>query len=298
LNAKDTFLHLGRFNIKDGSQTRFWLDTWLGNKPLKEKFPSLFNTVRRKQDSIATVLSTPILNISFRRNLVGTNLTNWNRIVASLQHLNLSLERDVFVWGLSVSGIFTVKFMYAALINNGVRVPQDIWQTKLPLKIKIFMWYLKRGVILTKDNLARRNWHGDKTCSVCHSLETTQHLFFNCSYAKFLWRSIHILFAIPPPQNINDLFVHWSKQGRKKYNTLLLTAAAALMWAIWLTRNEIVFDKYKPKSFLQVLFRGTHWLRQWAKLQRHDDLKDQLISVAQFLETSALEFFGSTGWQS
>ena len=65
MNVKDTFLELGRFNIKDGSQTRFWLDTWLGNKPLKDKFSSLFNIVRRKQDSIATVLSTPILNISF-----------------------------------------------------------------------------------------------------------------------------------------------------------------------------------------------------------------------------------------
>jgi hypothetical protein len=33
---------------------------------------------------------------------------------------------------------------------------------KIPLKTKIFMWYLKRGVILTKDNLARRNWNGIK----------------------------------------------------------------------------------------------------------------------------------------
>jgi hypothetical protein len=63
-------------------------------------------------------------------------------------------------------------------------------------------------------------------------------------------------------------------------------------------RNEIVFDKCKPKSLLQVLFRGTHWLRQWASLQRHEDLKDQLISAAKHLETSALAFFGSNGWLS
>jgi hypothetical protein len=50
--------------------------------------------------------------------------------------------------------------------------------------------------------------------------------------------------------NINDLFVHWFKVGNKKYNTLLLTVAAALLWAIWLTRNEVVFDKCKCKSFL------------------------------------------------
>jgi hypothetical protein len=108
---------------------------------------------------------------------MGANLTNWLRIVASLQQGNLLQERDVFVWGLKASGAFTVKSMYDALINNGVRVSQDIWQTKLLMKIKVFMWYLKRGVILTKDNMARRNWTGDKHCCLCNLPETIHHLF-------------------------------------------------------------------------------------------------------------------------
>ena len=185
--------------------------------------------------------------------------------------------------------------MYAKLINNGVRVSQDLWQIKIPTRIKIFLWYLKRGVILTKDNLARRNWNGDKSCCFCHSTETIHHLFFECAYAKFLWRAVHLLFGIAPPLNIDDLFVTWSKMGGVIYNSLLLTAAAALCWTIWLTRNEVVFDKCRPKTFLQVLFRGTHWLRQWARLQRRDDLRDQLTLAGQHLETSALHFFSSSG---
>ena len=119
--------------------------------------------------------------------------------------------------------------------------------------------------------------------------------FFDCFYAKFLWCSIHILYGIVPPTSTSDLFESWSKQGNKKLNTLLLTAAAALLWAIWISRNEIVFDKCKPKSFLQVLFRGTHWLHQWASLQRLEGLKDQLVTIAVHLETSALAFFSSNG---
>jgi hypothetical protein len=84
----------------------------------------------------------------------------------------LTGEKDVFVWGLHSSGTFSVKSMYAALINNGVRVSQDLWQIKIPSRIKIFLWYLKRGVILTKDNLARQNWNGDKKCCFCHHPET------------------------------------------------------------------------------------------------------------------------------
>ena len=154
MNVKDSFMTFGSFKVKDGSQTRFWMDTWLGNQPLKDKFPSLFNIVRRKQDFVATVLASIPLNISFRRNLGGRNLRDWHRIVASLQDVNLQGERDVFVWALHSSGTFSVKSMYAALINNRVRVSQDLWQIKIPSRIKIFLWYLKRGVILTKDNLA------------------------------------------------------------------------------------------------------------------------------------------------
>ena len=160
------------------------------------------------------------------------------------------------------------------------------------------MWYIKIGVILTKDNLVRRNWNGDRQCCFCRYTETIQHLFLDCAYAKYLWRAIHILFGIAPPRDINDLFIRWSKIANQKYNSLLLTAASALCWAIWLTRNEVVFDKCKPKSFLQVLFRGTHWLRQWARLQRHDDQRDQLILVGQHLESSAPQFFSSNGWLS
>jgi hypothetical protein len=93
---------------------------------------------------VAQILSSSPLNISFRRNLGGTNLRDWHGIVASLQDVNLHEESDVFVCALHSSGSFSVKSMYAALINNGVRVSQDIWQIKVPTKIKIFLWYLKK----------------------------------------------------------------------------------------------------------------------------------------------------------
>jgi hypothetical protein len=146
--------------------------------------------------------------------------------------------------------------MYVALINNGVRVTQEIWQLKIPTRIKIFLWFLKKGVTFTKDNLARWNWNGDMTCYFCHSPEIIQHLFFDCLYAKFLWRAIHILFGISPPSSIDDFFNTWSRLGRNKQNLLLLTAATALCWAVWLTRNEVVFDKCRPKYFFAGPFQG------------------------------------------
>lgn len=57
--------------------------------------------------------------------------------------------------------------MYLALINNGyIERNKIIWKLKMPLKIKIkiFMWYLLKDVVLTKDNLARRNWNSSLRC--------------------------------------------------------------------------------------------------------------------------------------
>ena len=72
MKVKDQFLSLGSFKVNNGAQTRFWEDVWLGNQPLQLKFLSLFNVVRRKQDTIvAAVLNSTPPNVSFRRVLRG-----------------------------------------------------------------------------------------------------------------------------------------------------------------------------------------------------------------------------------
>jgi hypothetical protein len=52
----------------------------------------------------------------------------------------------------------------------------------------------------------------------------------------------------------------------------ILLGVAAMLWSIWCTRNDYVFEKKYP-SFLQVIFRGAYWLRLWALLQREDARK-------------------------
>ncbi|WVZ53559.1 hypothetical protein U9M48_004482, partial [Paspalum notatum var. saurae] len=139
---------------------RFWEDTWCGNRPLKFLYPSLFNIV-------ADVMRSIPLNISFRRGLYGERLNAWNELVGRVMNLELGEGRDMFNWSLNKTIVFTVRSMYKHLVSNGI----------------------KRGVLLTKDNLARRNWNG--------------------------------------------------YQG-----------AAALFWAIWLQRNDSVFDRKQQKKFL------------------------------------------------
>jgi hypothetical protein len=66
MEVKNLVLERGRFNVQDGTQTRFWEDLWLGKEPLMKKYPALYNIVRKKNVSVAQVLSTTPLNVSFR----------------------------------------------------------------------------------------------------------------------------------------------------------------------------------------------------------------------------------------
>ena len=166
----------------------------MGNNTLREQYPALFNIVQKKHATVASVFDRVPLNVSFRRTLTGHTLTLWHDLVARISHVLLNDNADVFRWNLNQSGMFTVSSMYSALISNGnVQFDKHLWKLKMPLKIKIFMCYLKRGVILTKDNLVRWNWNGSKHCCFCSSDETIQHLFFYCHVAKFLWRAYSLL---------------------------------------------------------------------------------------------------------
>ena len=91
----------------DDTQIRLWKDAWLDNTPFSQQFPDLFNIVRKKSATVATVLRSVPLNVAFRRSLVGNNLLAW--------HIQLSDQKDTFRWILQQDGKFTIRSMYRML---------------------------------------------------------------------------------------------------------------------------------------------------------------------------------------
>ena len=69
----------------------------------------------------------------------------------------------------------------------------------------------------------------------------------------------------------------------------MLVGAAALCWAIWRCRNDIIFNKTKCSSFIQAIFRRAYWLRLWVHLQHKDMTKVLFRRMSLTLETVALE---------
>jgi len=196
MKIKDEVLAKGSFEIKDGSKARFWEDTWVGEVTFKVKYPSLFNIVRDPHATVAKVLASRPLNLSFRRALVDNKLAEWRNLVAQITHVDLVDGLDNFRWNLIKSGSFTVRSFYLYFIHT--HPPLRHKKLKIPLKIKIFLWFLQRGVLLTKDNLAKKNWIGSQRCCGCNSNETIKHLFLDCPYARMIWRTIFYATGLTP----------------------------------------------------------------------------------------------------
>ena len=157
------------------------------------------------------------------------------------------------------------------------------------------MWYLRRGVVLTKDNLARCNWRGSKKCSFCTHDETIKHLFFQCKFARSTWPVIQIASNLYPPTSVANIFGHWLDGITNRFKTLIRVGAYALIWSLWLCRNDLVFND-KNASPLQVIFRCTHSLRMWSMLQR-PEYQPLFMMVCTRLEQVAKEVFSQHGWQ-
>jgi hypothetical protein len=73
------------------------------------------------------------------------------------ESIQLSQDPDKFCWNLHPNGTFSVRSLYNAIIQSDIPFDNNkkIWKMKIPLKTKIFGWYLRRGVILTKDNVVK-----------------------------------------------------------------------------------------------------------------------------------------------
>jgi hypothetical protein len=170
--------------------------------------------------------------------------------------------------------------MYNALIHPLIPVENNkiIWKMKIPLKTKVFGWYLRRGVILIKDNLAKWNRHGNKSCVFCYH-DKTKHLFFQCRFARSIWSIIQVASTLYPPRSVANIFRNWLHGVDNRFRTLIRVGALTVIWSLWLCRND------KRSSPLHVIYRCTGTLRLWSSLQRVEH-RDLFMEVCSRLETT------------
>lgn len=100
---------------------------------------------------------------------------------------------------------------------NQAHIIRKIWKSKIPAKIKVFLWLMMNNATLTKDNLLKRKWSGDPSCYFCDNDENISHLFFQCSTAKTVWAIVaRSIGADNIPRSLSQCWAwceHWLPNG-------------------------------------------------------------------------------------
>ena len=69
----------------------------------------------------------------------------------------------------------------------------ELWNCRLPNKIKIFAWRVCQDILPTSENLARRKIIDDNTCGLCRQgAESVLHILWECGVAQDVWASSNI----------------------------------------------------------------------------------------------------------
>jgi hypothetical protein len=91
------------------------------------------------------------------------------------------------------------------------------------------------------------------------------------------------------------MFTGWLEGINRKLKSQIPVGVSAFCWAIWLTRNDIVFDKVVAPSYLQAIFRGTYWISFGSLLQKEEEDHHLVKMGCRTIETVAMDLFARHG---
>ena len=77
---------------------------------------------------------------------------------------------------------------------------------------------------------------------------------------------MHFTFNVYPPTNIANMFGSWLNGIDKITKARIRIGVAAILWAIWNCRNDIVFNKTSSFHYLQVIHKALYWIESWSFL--------------------------------
>jgi hypothetical protein len=248
--------------LGNGVHTRFWSDIWVGDVPLRDRFPRLFSISSQKEGSVAdfrrVINGTFSWDFIWRRRFFVWEQDLLHELLAIINPVNLSVGDDRWGWVPEGGGPFSVKSTYLMVFSLAAPVIlssqwhggtfSSIWKCPAPSKVCGFTWQLLHGRIPTRHNLLLRRVipdGGDVSCVLCgESVETELHLFLYCEVAMLVWLEIFAWLQIPfnLPHNLFSIFNSLIGDRNKKVKRGFIMICCSVVWCLWKWRNSVLFD--------------------------------------------------------
>lgn len=275
--------------VGNGGKTRFWLDTWVGERPLCQEFPRLFLVSEQKEECINQmgVWRNEVWewDLKWRRRLFVWEEELERNLVELVENVNLNHDEDLWMCDIGVDGVYSVRDGYVFLSENVLpqvdingdicRVLKMNWESLAPLKVLIFSWQLLLQRLPTRVNLAKRRVIVAPSSSYCvwcpTEEESESHLFLTCPMAMEVWIAINAWLGVTTvvPGNLLHSFESFGFPFRcKKLAKGLSLIWQTVVWSLWRARNGFIFDGLKLKAN-EIVDAIKHRSLQWFIAKKH-----------------------------
>jgi len=257
LNLRSLAKQFLKFKIGDGSNIFLWHDYWHPTGRLIDTFG--YRIVYDAGPSIGPMLSSIIKNRDWfwplARSEAIVDIQSW------LLEIDLG-EVDQPVWD-TKSGVFSSAETWERL---RVKKPEVFWHGIVWFSAAIprhafILWLAFHDALSTKEKLCGWGYSGDSLCLFCHaSQESRDHLFFECSFSKRIWRFLMAECRMIDIPMSWDSIVQWSlgcMKGKQLQATARRLCFAAAVYNLWLNRNAILHGR-APKTEDGILSK-IHW---------------------------------------
>jgi hypothetical protein len=171
-------------------------------------------------------------------------------------------------------GQFTVSSLYKLCSFTGVRDMnmEEMWHSRLPLKVRNFIWLVIRNRVQTTYNLDRKKWKGSKFCQLCNSEESVDHMLFQCPIVVFMWAVMRDArnWSSCPRFVIGFKDFFFTKLGIGKTRVIWFLFGA-ICWTLWLNRNDFIFSNKLISSPRAIIFKMLSFLQHMMVANAEED---------------------------
>ncbi|OVA19771.1 Reverse transcriptase zinc-binding domain [Macleaya cordata] len=165
---------------------------------------------------------------------------------------NIKLQPDGVqdrpAWAHSSDGDLSFKEAFEFTKPRGAVLPwfKKIWVSYIPPSRSWLLWKIIHGRLATDDNLRKVGIMITSCCSLCtypSTMESTKHLFLECTYASAVWNWIDYVFNVRIQfYNLEDLLSTTSRMSAgSQVQDLCWAAIFNGFWTIWWSQNRIQF---------------------------------------------------------
>ncbi|XP_021991211.1 uncharacterized protein LOC110887966 [Helianthus annuus] len=246
--------------VGNGLTTRFWRDIWITDQPLLKRFPDLFNLAKRKNDSVASYLQSPVTNGFWSWDWVRApeSPSEWSSfatLMAMLQQVVFSGGKDCWAWQNDAGNPLEVKtvrmeIMAKEIEQEGGDQAPGYWNSWATPKSNYLLWRALLGKVASKVGLQKRGF----------------------------WWNVFIWIKVPLPQDMSKLgnifTVLHNSPGCRRWKKLVMMIATATVWKIWHARNTKTFDgifipirkmvdQLKEETYLWICHRAKIQVPKW-----------------------------------